>query len=366
MQRQIPAGSKLAVMGDHQVVPCFFVLVVGVYGNIALLGRGLAVHLDDAVHRLQGHVFFCRHRINVRPVVAYMDVARIGLQGYAAPVGSNRFHNVNIAFGCDNRHILFCGYASLSIPAYRYIAAARGQFCIPAGRNILSYQDIAGSGLQAYRSLVRVDGTPDCDVSFIRFDAQVVCNVHVPVKNDAAFFLDSGLDAFFRLNIIRNMDVAVASVEGNASPGDQLAVITDDEVAMSGSFFIFILSGCHGNVAVRRGCHSQNVNGSQAGLQGNILFRRYGLVILYIIGADVDIAFARLHRYVCILGFDGFGNEDAAFFGNGRHNIAGAGNNVAAQHNITILLHVEADRLPRNERGLPILSRVISLFNAFR
>ena len=162
------------------------------------------------------------------------------------------------------------------------------------------------------------------------------------------------------------MDVAVASVEGNTSSGDQLAVITDDEVAFSGSFFICILAGCHGNVAVRRGCHAQNVNGSQAGLQGNVLFRRDRLVILHVIGADVDIAFARLHRYVCILGFDGFGNEDAACIGNGRDNIAGSGNNVAAQHDIAALLHIEDGRMPRNERGLPIRSRVISLFNAFR
>ena len=132
MQRQIPAGNKLAVMGDHQVVPCLFVLVVGIYGNIAFHGRGLAVNRDCAVYRFQGHVLFCCHRINVRAVVAHMDVARIGLQGYTAIVGNDRFYNINIAVAGGNRHVLFCGYASRSIAAYRNIAL---------------------SGLQDYRSL---------------------------------------------------------------------------------------------------------------------------------------------------------------------------------------------------------------------
>ena len=89
------------------------------------------------------------------------------------------------------------------------------------------------------------------------------------------------------------MDVAVPAVQVDASAGDQFAVITNDEVSVSRSLFILILSGCHGDIAGFRDCLAQNIDGARVGFNGYILFRRYRHIILHVIGADENIPFFR-------------------------------------------------------------------------
>ena len=152
---------------------------------------------------------------------------------------------------------------------------------------------------------------PDGDVAFVRGNTQIVRNVHISVKNDAALLFNCGIDAFLGLNIVRNMDVAVPAVQVNASAGDQFAVITDDEVSVSGSFFIIlILSGFHGDVAVYRGSLALNVDCSEVSTYADILFRRYGFSVNHIVTAYGNVALARLHRHAFFRGLDALGNLD--------------------------------------------------------
>ena len=91
------------------------------------------------------------------------------------------------------------------------------------------------------------------------------------------------------------MDIAVATVEANASAGVHLAVVADDEVATIRSFFIIVLSGFHGDVASFRGSLALNVDSSKVGTYADILFRRYGFSVNHIVTAYGNVALARLH-----------------------------------------------------------------------
>ena len=56
-------------------------------------------------------------------------------------------------------------------------------------------------------------------------------------------------DAFRSLNIVSDIDVAVATVEADAAARDQLAVVTDDEVSVFRPRLIRFLPGFHSDVA---------------------------------------------------------------------------------------------------------------------
>ena len=106
------------------------------------------------------------------------------------------------------------------------------------------------------------------------------------------------------------MDIAVAAFKGNASAGDHLAVVADDEVAITRSSFIFVLSGFHGDVAVYRGSLALNVDCSEVSTYADILFRRYGFSVNHIVTAYGNVALARLHRHAFFRGLDALGNLD--------------------------------------------------------
>ena len=204
---------------------------------------------------------------------------------------------------------------------------------------------------------------PDGDVAFVRGNTQIVRNVHISVKNDAALLFNCGIDAFLGLNIVRNMDVAVPAVQVDASAGDQFAVITDDEVSVSGS------SGFHGDVAGFRGSLALNVDSSKVGTYADILFRRYGFSVNHIVTAYGNVALARLHRYAFFRGLNAldnldvtllcfksnillrhyrcFGisffitNSDVAFVGNSCGDFPGFSYYIAFQINVAISVDVE-------------------------
>ena len=96
---------------------------------------------------------------------------------------------------------------------------------------------------------------------------------------------------------------------------------------------------------------SLNVNGSEFGSDGNILFRLYRFLFRTVVGTDVDMAFARLHRYAFIPGLDRLGNNDAALAGNSCNHISFIRNDVAFQADISIALHFEAGFVPRRKRS---------------
>ena len=194
-----------------------------------------------------------------------------------------------------------------------------------------------------------------CNGTLVCGNVHVVRDGHIPAKRGVPLLSDIDRDAFRGLNIIRNLNIAVATVQYNAATGIQFAVIPDDEVPGTRSLFIGVLSGCHRNVAGCCGCLALNIDGSKVSSDSNVIFRFYRFPIRRFVGANVDMSITRLYRYVSILGLDGSGNEDAALIVNIRNDISafsGAvfGNftsgDTAFQCDISTPLHIEAGIVP--------------------
>ena len=211
---------------------------------------------------------------------------------------------------------------------------------------------------------------PYLNVTFVRGNVHVVRNSHISVKVDASHLSYAGRNTFCGLNIIRNMDIAVAPVEVNAPAGDQLAVIPDDEVSVMnypinghfiGKKLGLFLSGLHRDVAGCRFCLTQNMDCSKVGPDTDILFRFYCFLVMITIGTDVDISCFRLNRYASILGINRLRNDDAALSGNVRNNVPAsgdfailgdfAGSDIAFQYDISVAVHIQTDVVPRLKRS---------------
>ena len=208
-------------------------------------------------------------------------------------------------------------------------------------------------GLQGYRSLCRVDNLPNGDISFFRGNAQVVGHIHVSGENNAALFFDIGRNALLGVNIIRNINVAVTAVKGNASAGNQFAVVLDDEVSVLDPVFtapfigdIGVFSGCHGDIAGFRNGLTQDINGSQIGSYVDILFRLYRFIFFLIINTDVDIPCTRFHRYASILRLNGLCNGDAALAGYIRSNVPGFSSDVSCQGDMSVAVYSKTSVMP--------------------
>ena len=221
MQRQVMARNQLAVLGNHQVGTSLFVLVVGVHHNIACHGGSPSVNSNRAIYRLQGHVLLRLHRINGRTVVTHMDAPRIRLQGYAAFIGSNRFHNINIACASGNRHVLFCGYASRSIAAYCNITRAGFNRNLFAGGDILAH----GNG-----TVLRLHG-------YIFGHSDVFIHYYITLSTGLR------IKAVARSHLIRHMDIAVFRYQGSVMAGRHLAVLVNDDALSGVTCHILIVCG---------------------------------------------------------------------------------------------------------------------------
>ena len=189
------------------------------------------------------------------------------------------------------------------------------------------------------------------NISIICRNIHIIRDGHIPVKEHAPLFGDIDRDAFLGQNVIRNMNITIASVESDTSAGNQFTVVLDDEVPGIRSLFVNVLASCHRNVADFRNRLAQNINGSKTGFQVNILIRRYRFLILHVIGADIDITLTCLYRYAFIPGFDRFCDNNAALAGNICNDVSGSGVDIAFQRNISIPLHIEACFVTRSKRS---------------
>ena len=106
-------------------------------------------------------------------------------------------------------------------------------------------------------------------------------------------------------------------MKGNASAGAHFAVVADDEVDVIRLYFIRVLSGSHGDVAVYRGSLALNVDSSKVGTYADILFRRYGFSVNHIVTAYGNVALARLHRHAFFRGLDALGNVNGTLWRDG-------------------------------------------------
>ena len=183
--------------------------------------------------------------------------------------------------------------------------------------------------------------------SLVCGNVHVVRDGHIPAKRGVPLLGDIDRDTFLGLNIVRNLNIAVATVQHNASTGIQFSVIPDDEVPGTRSLFIGILSGRHRDITGYRGCFALNIDGSKVGSDSDVIIRLYRFLIRRIFDTDVDFTLTRLYRYISILGLDGSGNEDAALVVNIRNDIAFFGNNVARKMNISVSLHIETGFISR-------------------
>ena len=324
----VVTGLHFAVMIDDNVRPGFaryIGLVAGQYGSVPRLCGGLAGNCNFSFFSGQAHILVGRNRLHIRAIVADEDIPIPGGNFNAAFLSRYGLHDSDGSFVCPDGNISVLGQDIAIVPRFRIAyddtAIMRGNRNVFPGGNVLAYQDIAVFGLQRYRSLGRVDGFPDGDVAFVRGNTQIIRNIYISVKNDAALLFNCGIDTLLGLNIVRNMDIAVPAVQVDASAGDQFAVIPDDEVSISRSFFILILSGCHGDIAGFRGCLAQNVDCSEVSTDCNILVRLYRFSVVYNLSlmltctAYGNVALARLHRYTFFRGLDALGNLDVALLG---------------------------------------------------
>ena len=221
-------------------------------------------------------------------------------------------------------------------------------------------------GFQADTALTGTDRVTYIDIALICVHAHIIRDTHSFVKIDTSLLADIDSDALLGRNIIRDMHVAIATMEGNAATGIQHAVIPDDEVSGRFSLHIDILAGLHRNVAVFRGCLSLDINGSQISSHGDILFRIYCFFASHISDTNDNIAFAHLHRYVFILGFDGTHNKDYAFTQNIGSDVPIFSDHIAFHPDAAISLHDEASLMPCRKRGWAGLTCELFQFLIFR
>ena len=112
MQRQVAAGSKLSVFGDHDVL--VIVKIDGVNADIAVLRHRMAVDRDDAVRHKQINVFLggngILHRNSVNLIIvqrhfANIDIAEEGIHGHTAVLGSNGGLDIHVTLLSYNGNI---------------------------------------------------------------------------------------------------------------------------------------------------------------------------------------------------------------------------------------------------------------------
>ena len=167
-------------------------------------------------------------------IVSDEDAAGSYLDINVSFLGLDALHNTDNSVICLDGHIACLGQHMTSISGFHItyddIPVLVGNRNVFFCGDVLSYQNLASTGLQAYRSVRRSDGLSYRDISLVYGNIHVIRNGYIPVKVYATLFRDIGINAFLRLNIVRNMNIAVTAVQGDSSARIDLAVSFNNKV----------------------------------------------------------------------------------------------------------------------------------------
>ena len=283
----ISSGVHFSAMVDDDVLTsfaCHILFIGSLQRNIPLFCRCLAIHCNLSVSGFQRHVLFCGHRVNIRFVVADMDIA---VCNFHVHVRFFRFHrglNIHIAFAGIDVHILVCFNDAYFLPA----------------AVLFAYGNIAGAGRQCHASLFRRNILAYRNIALIRPQRHIVFNVNVLPKGQTAFSLGFRIQGAFRLHIICYHQIAVYRNQVCISSRIHYPGLVNDNILAVCARLIFFIRSLQRDIPFFGRSLAINDNLSIVGFQGYVSFGRHGLCIS-IVASNMDIAVYGLHAYICIL-----------------------------------------------------------------